>query len=244
MPHPSFRQGVNTWLSVLITGCRWRDLPRGPPVAAALAGRGPSGREARPPAGAGRGTRHGAMARRRRRWGLFPLAQAAVRASRTARPRPPPPPPHGRGGPAMVHAHHARERRRARPRPSTVGCLPHPHGHPGPTAHAAQGAGDGDRGRREGAPPSPPDTREPAAESQTGPEPPQAAWAPPENGRPARPRGAHLGVGPAEGPPRSRPLGPSRRLRQRVSPQGRDPHGGPYVDSGIGSWFARCNRGF
>jgi transposase len=30
MPHTSFRQVVNTWLDVLITGCRWCDLPRGP----------------------------------------------------------------------------------------------------------------------------------------------------------------------------------------------------------------------
>jgi transposase len=30
MPHTSFRQVVNTWLYILITGCRWCDLPRGP----------------------------------------------------------------------------------------------------------------------------------------------------------------------------------------------------------------------
>jgi transposase len=30
MPHTSFRQVVNTLLSILITGCRWCDLPRGP----------------------------------------------------------------------------------------------------------------------------------------------------------------------------------------------------------------------
>jgi transposase len=30
MPHAPFRQVVNTLLYVLITGCRWGDLPRGP----------------------------------------------------------------------------------------------------------------------------------------------------------------------------------------------------------------------
>jgi transposase len=30
MPHTPFRQIVNTLLYVLITGCRWCDLPRGP----------------------------------------------------------------------------------------------------------------------------------------------------------------------------------------------------------------------
>ena len=30
MPHPPFRQVVNTLLYVLITGCRWCDIPRGP----------------------------------------------------------------------------------------------------------------------------------------------------------------------------------------------------------------------
>jgi transposase len=33
MPHTPFRQVVNTLLYVLITGCRWCDLPRGPPWA-------------------------------------------------------------------------------------------------------------------------------------------------------------------------------------------------------------------
>jgi transposase len=33
MPHPPFRKVVNTLLYVLITGCRWCDLPRGPPWA-------------------------------------------------------------------------------------------------------------------------------------------------------------------------------------------------------------------
>ena len=30
MPHAPFRKMVHTWLSVLITGCRWGDVPRGP----------------------------------------------------------------------------------------------------------------------------------------------------------------------------------------------------------------------
>jgi transposase len=30
LPHTPFRHLVNTWLYVLITGCRWCDLPRGP----------------------------------------------------------------------------------------------------------------------------------------------------------------------------------------------------------------------
>jgi hypothetical protein len=30
MPHTPFRQVVKTWLSRLITGCRWCDTPRGP----------------------------------------------------------------------------------------------------------------------------------------------------------------------------------------------------------------------
>ena len=30
MPHAPFREVVNTLLDVLITGCRWCDLPRGP----------------------------------------------------------------------------------------------------------------------------------------------------------------------------------------------------------------------
>jgi transposase len=33
MPHAPFRQVVNSLLYVLITGCRWCDLPRGPPRA-------------------------------------------------------------------------------------------------------------------------------------------------------------------------------------------------------------------
>lgn len=33
MPHTPFRQVVNTLRYVLITGCRWCDLPRGPPWA-------------------------------------------------------------------------------------------------------------------------------------------------------------------------------------------------------------------
>lgn len=30
MPHTSFRQVINTLLYILVTGCRWCDLPRGP----------------------------------------------------------------------------------------------------------------------------------------------------------------------------------------------------------------------
>jgi transposase len=30
MPHTPFRKVINTLLDVLITGCRWCDLPRGP----------------------------------------------------------------------------------------------------------------------------------------------------------------------------------------------------------------------
>jgi transposase len=30
MPPAPFRKVVNTWLYVLLTGCRWCDLPRGP----------------------------------------------------------------------------------------------------------------------------------------------------------------------------------------------------------------------
>ena len=30
MPHTPFRNVVHTWLDVLLTGCRWGDLPRGP----------------------------------------------------------------------------------------------------------------------------------------------------------------------------------------------------------------------
>jgi transposase len=30
MPHTPFRQVVTTWLYILITSCRWCDLPRGP----------------------------------------------------------------------------------------------------------------------------------------------------------------------------------------------------------------------
>ncbi|MDQ3828315.1 MAG: transposase [Candidatus Tectomicrobia bacterium] len=30
MPHPLVRKVVNTLLYVLITGCRWCDIPRGP----------------------------------------------------------------------------------------------------------------------------------------------------------------------------------------------------------------------
>jgi transposase len=33
MPHTPFRQVINTWLDILITGCRWCDLPHGPPWA-------------------------------------------------------------------------------------------------------------------------------------------------------------------------------------------------------------------
>jgi transposase len=33
MPHTPFRNVVNTLFYVLITGCRWGDLPRGPPWA-------------------------------------------------------------------------------------------------------------------------------------------------------------------------------------------------------------------
>ncbi|MDQ3831392.1 MAG: transposase [Candidatus Tectomicrobia bacterium] len=33
MPHTAFRQVVNALLYILITGCRWCDLPRGPPWA-------------------------------------------------------------------------------------------------------------------------------------------------------------------------------------------------------------------
>jgi transposase len=50
MPHTPFRKVVNTLLYVLITGCRWCDLPRGPngrprvrPVGGCSAGR-PMGR--------------------------------------------------------------------------------------------------------------------------------------------------------------------------------------------------------
>ena len=33
MPHTPFRKVVNTILYILITGCRWCDIPRGPPWA-------------------------------------------------------------------------------------------------------------------------------------------------------------------------------------------------------------------
>ncbi len=33
MPHTAFRKVLNSLLYVLLTGCRWGDLPRGPPWA-------------------------------------------------------------------------------------------------------------------------------------------------------------------------------------------------------------------
>jgi transposase len=93
LPHTPVRQVVNTWLYILITGCRWCDLPWGPPmglqerrapVAAAWASRWHVGRHASAPARVRRGTRHDSVTVRGRGWLVFPLAQAAVRASRTA----------------------------------------------------------------------------------------------------------------------------------------------------------------
>jgi hypothetical protein len=52
--------------------------------AAALAGRGDPGRDASPPPRHGRGTRDDSGAGRGRRWGICPLAQAALRAWRVA----------------------------------------------------------------------------------------------------------------------------------------------------------------
>src|ERR687894_595190 len=66
MPHPSFRQVSNTWLSILVTGCRWCDLPRG---------------HASPSAWTGRGPRDDSVAIRWCGGRLCPLAKAAVRGS-------------------------------------------------------------------------------------------------------------------------------------------------------------------
>jgi transposase len=69
MPHVPYRKVVNTLLYVLITGCHGCDLPRG---------------DASPPARAGRRTRDDSVALWGGGWVMFPLAQAAVRASRMA----------------------------------------------------------------------------------------------------------------------------------------------------------------
>jgi transposase len=90
MPHTAFRNVVHAVLSVLITGGRWCDLPRGPPMgvqecrpsgAAALAGRWHPRDDASPSAWAGRGTRDDSVALRWRGGLLFPLAKAAVRGA-------------------------------------------------------------------------------------------------------------------------------------------------------------------
>jgi transposase len=93
MPHTPWRKVVNTLLDVLITGCRWCDLPRGPQGASKSAaqrwlqrwqaGWHPRG-GASPPARAGRRAGDASVARRRRGWLFFPLAKAAVRALRMA----------------------------------------------------------------------------------------------------------------------------------------------------------------
>jgi transposase len=88
MPHTPFRKVVHTLLYVLITGCRWCDLPRPPmglqerraSVAAVLAGRWHTGRDVSSCARAGRGTRADSVAVRRGGWRFFPLGKAAVRA--------------------------------------------------------------------------------------------------------------------------------------------------------------------
>lgn len=71
-PHTPFRKGVNTWLDVLSTGCRWGDLPRGP--------QGHACGHASPSPRHRRGTWDDSMAVRGGRQLVFPLAQAAVKA--------------------------------------------------------------------------------------------------------------------------------------------------------------------
>jgi hypothetical protein len=66
MPPTALRNVVKSLRDVLITGCCWCDLPRG---------------QARPAAGARRGTRDDAVAIRRGGGRLGPLAQATVRGS-------------------------------------------------------------------------------------------------------------------------------------------------------------------
>jgi transposase len=87
MPYTPFRQVVNPLLDVLITGCRWCDLPHDPPMgvqkcgpsgAAAVANRWHARGYASPDPRDYRGTRDDSVAVRRRRW-LFALAKAAVR---------------------------------------------------------------------------------------------------------------------------------------------------------------------
>jgi hypothetical protein len=73
MPHTPFHKVVNTLLCMLITGCRWCYLPRGPQRAS---------KSAAP--GACRGARDDPVAVRGHRQLLLHLAKAAVRASPTA----------------------------------------------------------------------------------------------------------------------------------------------------------------
>ena len=84
---PPCRQGVHPWLDVRITGCRGGDMLcgapwpcRAPRLGGSSGGRPMACSRPCPPPRDRRGTRDAAVAVRRRRWLLCPLAQAAVRA--------------------------------------------------------------------------------------------------------------------------------------------------------------------
>src|ERR671928_812825 len=93
MPHAPFRKVLNTLLYVLITGCRWCDVPQGPQWASKSATHRwlrrwqTDGTLAAMQArilGGSRGTRHDSVGVWRRRWRFFPLARVGARASPTA----------------------------------------------------------------------------------------------------------------------------------------------------------------
>jgi hypothetical protein len=153
MPHAPFPQVVPTLLYILMTGCRWCDLPRGPQWAAKSAAHRWLQRWHADGALAAMPSRLLGLAEER---GMIHWQYGAVDGSCSPwqrrrgggrvwpeRQRYPHPSPHGRCGHAVVLVHHARQWGRAGPGSPAAGDPARPHGEPGPTAHTSQSARSG-----------------------------------------------------------------------------------------------------
>ena len=88
MPHAPFRKVLNTQLYVLITGCRWCDIPRGEQwaskssasaMAQEVVRRWNARKTKKADFGSGRRKRNDRLEVRGRRWLFFPLGKVAVK---------------------------------------------------------------------------------------------------------------------------------------------------------------------
>ena len=154
-PQAPFRKILHTLLDILLTGCRWCDVPPGPPWGAKSAPhRWVQRGQADGPVAAMPARRLGSAAERGMMCGEYGAVDGAVspweggrrgRRPRRERHRDAAPPAHGGRWHAPGQPHHAGPGGRAGPRAAVACCRQEPHGPTGPPPQPAARHRHGDR---------------------------------------------------------------------------------------------------